>query len=265
MRERLNTRIEGGPGDTVVLLHGLAMDLESWAGVVPPLTKAGLRVVRLDWRAHGGSAPGGPYGLGDLAGDVLAVLDQNGTDRAHLVGHSLGGSVAAEVAVAAPTRVASLAVLGGIVAGAPASPAFVDWAQEITSLAAVGLPALRAALPHTLLYKDVPVAPALHDAAFIPENMASAYAAATAPSTTWDRLQAGDVEAPTLFLNGADDPASPLSAEQLAALVPGARGTTLGGTGHLSVLERPGAVAAALLDLIEISPYSEDQRMPGRR
>jgi pimeloyl-ACP methyl ester carboxylesterase len=253
MTERLRVRDEGGPGDTAVLLHGLALDLDSWHAVVPPLTAAGMRVVRFDWRAHGRSAPGGPYGLGDLAADVLAVLDDLGVDRAHLVGHSLGGSVAAEVAVAAPGRVASLAVLGGIVAGAPASPAFVGWAQEVAGLAAAGLPALRAALPHTLLYKGVPVDPALRDAAFVPENLASAYAAATAPTTTWDRLRAGAVAAPVLFLNGADDPSSPLSAEQLAALVPGARGATLAGTGHLSVVERPGPVAAALLDPVSSS------------
>lgn len=181
---------------------------------------------------------------------MFAVLDQLEIDRAHLVGHSLGGTVAAEVAVAAPGRVASLSILGGIVAGAPASPEFIDWAQEITSLATQGLPALRTALPHTLLYQGVAVESALHDAAFVPENMASAYAAATAPSTTWDRLQAGQIMAPTMFLNGADDPSSPLSAEQLAALVPDARGYTLTRAGHLSILRRPESVAATLLDLI---------------
>jgi len=115
------------------------------------------------------------------------------------------------------------------------------------------LPALRAALPQTLLYKGVPVEPSLHDAAFVPENMASAYAAATAPTTTWDRLQAGRVVAPTLFLIGADDPASPFSAEQLAALVPGARGATHARTGHLSIQRQPRSAADALLDLVSRS------------
>ncbi|MEV0399760.1 alpha/beta hydrolase [Actinoallomurus sp. NPDC050550] len=90
----LAVRDHGGSGDAVVLLHGGGRSMEDWRLVVPPLVEAGLRVVTADLRGHGGSGPGmwsWEAGLKDLA----AVVGDRGLDRPAVVGHSLGGLVAA--------------------------------------------------------------------------------------------------------------------------------------------------------------------------
>jgi pimeloyl-ACP methyl ester carboxylesterase len=237
----------GADREAVVLLHGLGLDGSSWEPIARDLAAAGFRPIRMDLRGHGGST-GSTFTLDDLVADVIAVLDDRRIDRAHLAGHSLGGTVAAEVALRHPGRALTVSVLGGLVAGAAPSPAFLAWTQEIASLAGQGPAALTAALPDTLMYRNrfhLRVRPALHDVRFIDQIFASLYAAATTPPTSWDRFRAHP-PAPVLLLNGADDPAFVHSAAELAAMAPGARGVDLPGAGHLTVLEQPGEVSRRL-------------------
>lgn len=241
----------------VVLLHGLGLDLDSWDPVARCLAGAGHRVIRLDWRGHGGSdAPPTGYALADLVEDVRAVLDRLEVQRAHLVGHSLGGTVAAEFALHQPVRVASVSVLGGIVAGYPPSPTFVAWAKQIIGLLQDGgLPALLGTLPDTVMYRNCAerrVNMALHSPSFVPENFASV-AATTVPSS-WDRLSGGELYAPVLFLNGVNDPVVLESAPQIAAQVPRARGVALDHAGHLALIERPDTVSQQLLTFFSNPP-----------
>lgn len=110
-----------GDGDPVVLLHGFPDDRSLWRHQVPALVGAGFRVIVPDQRGFGASdkpADVDAYALPFLAGDVLAVLDGLGVERAHLVGHDWGAAVAWAVASLAPERVDHLAVLS---VGHPAS------------------------------------------------------------------------------------------------------------------------------------------------
>ncbi|WP_432947603.1 alpha/beta fold hydrolase [Kribbella sp. CA-253562] len=243
---------EGSGEHAFVLLHGLGLDSGSWQPVAEVLRSAGVRVVRPDMRAHGRvDGDSSPYVLPELAADVIRTMDDLDVSQAHLVGHSLGGTVAAEVVLSYPSRVASVSVVDGLIAGLPASPVFVAWAEEVVGLAMQGLPELERRLPDTIMYKNrngLRVESRLRDAAFVPASMASAYEAATAPVTSFDRFRNGEVAAPVLFIHGVEDPALDLSAGEVAALVPGARGVDVADAGHLSILEQPEAVAAAILD-----------------
>jgi pyruvate dehydrogenase E2 component (dihydrolipoamide acetyltransferase) len=104
----------GQDGDVVLLVHGFGGDRNSWLFLQEPLA-ARFRVYALDLPGHGTSAKD----VGDVAdgpADVLAdavtgVLDALGADRAHLVGHSMGGAVALAVAARDPARVASLTLI----------------------------------------------------------------------------------------------------------------------------------------------------------
>jgi pyruvate dehydrogenase E2 component (dihydrolipoamide acetyltransferase) len=98
-------------GEPLVLLHGFGGDLNNWLFNAEPLS-SGRVVYALDLPGHGGSAK--DVGDGELATLVDAVrgfLDGQGVERAHLAGHSMGGLVAAELALADPERVASLALI----------------------------------------------------------------------------------------------------------------------------------------------------------
>ena len=102
---------QGEDGEPLVLLHGFGGDLNNWLFTAPAL--AGQHVVyALDLPGHGGSTR--DVGSGDLdflAGAVEQFLDSQELGRVHLAGHSLGGLVAASVALAAPERVGSLALV----------------------------------------------------------------------------------------------------------------------------------------------------------
>jgi pimeloyl-ACP methyl ester carboxylesterase len=84
----------GGEGTPVVLLHGYPLDRTMWDDIMPALQSAGARVVRIDLRGCGESAPStGPALMEHLAGDVAGLLDALGIERAAFVGHSIGGYV----------------------------------------------------------------------------------------------------------------------------------------------------------------------------
>jgi pimeloyl-ACP methyl ester carboxylesterase len=101
----------GTEAPAVVLLHGFPADRHSWDVVADRLAGAGYRVLAPDQRGYSpGARPAGRrcYVLDALSGDVLALADQAGLRRFHVVGHDLGALVAWHLAGTAPGRVASL-------------------------------------------------------------------------------------------------------------------------------------------------------------
>ena len=115
-----------GPGVPVLLLHGFGADLNTWMFTQPALAE-GRRVIALDLSGHGGSAK--EVGAGDaesLTRVVGSALDALGIERVHLVGHSMGGAVAALLAVRRRERVASLTLIASAGLGAEINAAFID-------------------------------------------------------------------------------------------------------------------------------------------
>ena len=101
----------GQDGDVVLLVHGYGGDRNSWLFLQEPLA-ARYRVYALDLPGHGTSAKDvGEGSLSVLADAVTGVLDALGAERAHLVGHSMGGAVALAAAARDPARIASLTLI----------------------------------------------------------------------------------------------------------------------------------------------------------
>jgi pimeloyl-ACP methyl ester carboxylesterase len=106
-----------GAGEPVLLIAGFTCDLTIWDAVVPFLCDRFL-VIRFDNRGIGKSRSS-PKNRGDLNGltitgmadDSAALLGSLGIERAHIVGHSMGGQIAQELALRARSRVATLAHL----------------------------------------------------------------------------------------------------------------------------------------------------------
>ncbi|MBB2911987.1 pyruvate dehydrogenase E2 component (dihydrolipoamide acetyltransferase) [Streptosporangium becharense] len=116
----------GESGDPVVLVHGFGGDLGNWLFTAPALAER-HRVYALDLPGHGGSAKNvEPGDLASLAQTLLGFLAVNGIDRAHLVGHSMGGLVAMAAALRDPRRVASLALIGSAGFGTEMDGAYID-------------------------------------------------------------------------------------------------------------------------------------------
>ncbi len=115
----LHVRSSGAAHDrssarTVVLLHGWPDSSAIWEQQMTTLADAGYRVLAPDLRGFGlSSRPTDPsaYAMDLLVGDVLAVMDDAGVERAAVVGHDWGSALAWEVAVRAPERVSALTAI----------------------------------------------------------------------------------------------------------------------------------------------------------
>ena len=109
---------EWGEGEPLLLIMGLGYTLDMWHRLRGPLAE-NHRVVAFDNRGVGKSdVPEPPYTVAEMATDAIAVLDAVGIRKAHVLGASLGGVIAQEVALSYPDRVISL-ILGCTSCGGP--------------------------------------------------------------------------------------------------------------------------------------------------
>lgn len=98
-----------GEGEPLILLHGLFGMGDNLSMIAKPLSEY-FQVFRLDLRNHGRSTRATSMSFTEMADDVLAVMDHYQLTAAHLLGHSLGGKVAMQVALQQPARVKKLIV-----------------------------------------------------------------------------------------------------------------------------------------------------------
>jgi 3-oxoadipate enol-lactonase len=227
-------------GPTIVLGNSLGSTIEMWDGVVEELGTR-YRIVRYDLRGHGRSpTPPGPYAIGELGADVIALLDELGVERANLVGSSIGGMAAMRVAAHAPERVDKLILIGTSAHLGPAR----SWIDRARTVLAAGTRAVSETVVGRWVTEDYaaghPDAMARYGAMFDatdPTAYAGCCLAIAAMDQTWDLPRIG---APTLVIVGSDDRATPREhAEAIAERVPDARVATIEGTAHLPSLERP--------------------------
>lgn len=103
--------LQQGAGDAVLLLHGLGSCAEHWSTQLLALSQH-YRVIAADFRGHGQSSPSKhPFTMQQLAADMLALLEHLDISRCQVVGFSLGGMVAFELALLAPQRIQSLVII----------------------------------------------------------------------------------------------------------------------------------------------------------
>lgn len=108
-------KIGEGEGPPLILLHGFGGNINIWVFNQEALSEAGRTVYALDLPGHGQSSK--DVGEGDLdsfVGVVAGFMDEMGIEKAHLVGHSMGGAVAGSIAFAHPDQVASLVLIASV-------------------------------------------------------------------------------------------------------------------------------------------------------
>lgn len=135
---RLNVAVSGRREGAPALLisNSLGASMQMWAPQLA-LLESRYRVIRYDTRGHGGSdSPPGSYSFQDLVGDMLAVMNHAGAERADVLGLSLGGMTALGLGLFAPMRVGRMVVAA---ARADNPPAFVKgWDDRIAAIRAGG-------------------------------------------------------------------------------------------------------------------------------
>ena len=242
-----------GSGEPLLLIHGLGYARWGWEPVVPGLAER-FEVILFDNRGIGESdAPPGPYTAAELADDAARVLDEAGVERAHVVGTSLGGMVAQELALAHPERIVRL-VLACTTPGGPRAHAMPQRTVALMAEAAGLEPAvaLRRFVENALAPQTVTGRPELVDRIMghrlaTAQSPAAWAAQATAGSTfdAYDRLGALEVE--TLVQHGGEDVVvDPRNGELLVELLPDARLDVFPGAGHLFFWEEPERFVASV-------------------
>jgi 3-oxoadipate enol-lactonase len=232
-----------GNGPPLLLMQGLGYARRGWGPAIERLADS-FGVTFYDNRGIGESdKPAGPYTARDLAEDAVAVLDAVGDPRSHVIGASLGGMAAQELAIAFPERVDRLVLACTTPGGADAFP-FPAKGLAVFAEA----PTLE---PDVALRKFV--ANALSDGA--PDELVeeiyqwrlanppdpAGWQAQAAAGTTYDGGgRAREISAPTLVVHGTEDNVvDTRNAELLGTLIPNARVELLEGCGHLCFWEQP--------------------------
>ncbi len=123
---RLRYAVRGNEGPVVLLIHGFGGDLDNWLFNIDALATS-AKVYALDLPGHGQSTKQlAGADLSGLATAVLAFMDTVGVESAHLVGHSVGGGVAATMAFDAPDRVLSLSLISSAGLGREINSQYID-------------------------------------------------------------------------------------------------------------------------------------------
>ncbi len=242
-----------GDGDAVVLLHGFPFTHRIWDETAIALAGE-YRVVAPDLRGMGASnGTAGPYLMEQLAGDLAALLDALGIERATIVGHSLGGYVALAFARMYDARVARLAlVTSRLIADTPEIAASRrELAAQIEVQGTIER-ALDELVPRLIASRR---RDALLDRvrAIAGENHPSGLAAMMRGMALRDDAHdiAEELAMPVAVIAGAEDPIIPIAeARDIARSFPHAELVEIEGVAHLPMIEEPVALERAIRALL---------------
>jgi len=239
--------MQQGPktGRALVLLHGYSDSSYSFSRIMPLLPQD-LRVIAPDLRGHGQSdRPAGGYRIGDLADDVIRLMDTLDVPDAVIVGHSMGSFVAQAIAERASGRVAGLVLLGS--APIAANPGMFELKKEVDGLSDPVDAAFVRAFQYGTIAQPVPEA-------FIDAAIANSR---RMPAAIWKQIIQGMIDfrpvtprpdIRTLVIGGDKD--SVFSVSEQTALAGEYRNAQLmivPGVGHAMHWEQPEVFAQALM------------------
>jgi 2-succinyl-6-hydroxy-2,4-cyclohexadiene-1-carboxylate synthase len=235
----------------IVFLHGFSNTGASWAPVIAGLGER-YRPTAPDIRGHGSRADVEPVTLAAVLQDLAGTAP----DRFTLCGYSQGGRIALHAALALPTRVQRLVLIGASpgladdVARAERRAADERLADELVEMSIEQFAARWATTP-VLAGLEADVAAAAHEDRLrnTPEGLARALRGlgTGALPPTWDRL--GELRMPVVLMAGERDTKFIALAREMASRIPNSEVVTVPGAGHAVHLERPHAVVSALVPL----------------
>jgi 3-oxoadipate enol-lactonase len=254
--------VRRGEGEPLLLIQGMGGNHLSWGEPFLEALGRDFDLVAYDHRGVGRSSRvTDPFTLVELADDAAALLDALGWESAHVVGVSMGGMVAQELALRHPERIRTLTLGCTYCGGEGSALASNEVSTKLAEALMSGDPDRAIATSY-----EVNVSPGYgaDQSAY-----ATFYEMATALPTavpvimlqvqaidahdTLDRL--GEITAPTLVIHGTADELLPYSnAVLIASRIPGARLETVEGVGHMFWWEQPERSAEAIRALVAAQP-----------
>ena len=243
----------GADAPRIALVHSLAMERGFWRPVAARLTGT-ASMLMLDCRGHGASGkPAGPYTVELFADDLADLLDHVGWRSAVVAGASMGGCVSLAFAARHPQRTAGLGLID-TTACYDAMPAWIDRANKAKQEGLASLIAFQVTRwfgdSFRETHKDVVQA----SVDVFLRNDVAAYAETCLMLGACDlRSSLPGITVPTAILVGEEDYATPVKmAQELYDGIAGATLTVLKGGRHLTPLELPEPIAAALLRIARV-------------
>jgi 3-oxoadipate enol-lactonase len=244
--------LEAGHGEPVLLLHGLGSAAADWEPQIRELCH-GYRVIALDARGSGASRdrlrPRGPFSVARFAADAAHLLDHLGAAPAHVVGLSMGGMIAFQLAVDHPRHLRTLTIVNSGPAMVPEN-AGEAWALATRSVLTTFLPPRHIA---TLIAPRL--FPSSEQATLraqfverVAANDPHAYRATLRAIVGWsvaDRL--GSIHTPALVVAAEHDYTPVARKEAYVRRMPNARLVVVPGTHHALPIEAPAAFNRVLL------------------
>lgn len=246
--------IQVGDGDDVLLLCGLGDDVSAWDGQLGPFGEH-YRMTVIDNRGVGRSSlPDGEFTVADMAQDAAALLGALGIVRAHVMGFSMGGAIAQELAIARPDLITSLVIVGSWCYSDRLFRTFIEsaeWSAGIADDERRWLMSFLASTYSVAVFEDGRVDAFCQAALDNPHPQSTEAFQRTARAIlhhdTRSRLPA--VTAPTLVICGEQDIiCPPRHSDQIAALIPGARTVYIPAQAHQPFQEDPAGFNATVLE-----------------
>jgi 3-oxoadipate enol-lactonase len=254
-----------GRGEPLVLIQGLGSPGSGWFFQCRAFSRF-YKVIVLDSRGAGRSSkPGAQYSVRTMADDVIGLMDHLGIDKAHILGASMGGMIAQEIAISYPQRVKKL-VLACTIADASGvddaammqrSLGLGDGASEAdmgsmdARLMGKVMGTVTALSFNRRMYRTffVPVAKLYFRYGRIAEGVLGQLRSVASHSTL-DRLS--QIKAPTLVIAGTDDKIMPpQSSDILAKNIPGAKQIKIEGGSHSFFIEMHGRFNREVLEFLK--------------
>ena len=247
-----------GQGEPLVMIRGVGSNVDHWYDQVPALSQK-FRLLVFDNRGIARSSdPGGPFSIGDMAADTIALMDAVGIKKAHVLGYSMGGMVAQEMALNHPQKIAGLILVAtdcGISQRIKAQP---EASKLFSEMIRLGTDEAKLAAAHCLFAKqtfdDNPqVIQRYADVSQrfpASQKMLARQWAAVAQHDACDRL--AHIVSPTLASTGSEDVLiPPQNAALLAQKIPDAQMVSIDGGGHLFIIEQSQQFNTAVINFLE--------------
>lgn len=237
-----------GEGEPILFIHGLGSSGRDWQEQVDHFSRA-CQTITVDVRGHGRSGkPPGPYSVGQFAADIASLIEFLGVAPLHLVGISMGGMIAFQLAVDSPALLRSLVIVNsGPEMILPGFKGRLQLWQRLLIVRLLGMRKMGEVLGPRLFPKPEQENLRVMFVQRWAENDSRAYSAAMKALVGWSVAgQIKDIRCPTLVL-AADQDYTPVAAkEAYVRQIPGAKLVVIEDSRHALPAERPEAFNQAL-------------------
>lgn len=244
---------DDGEGRPVLFIQGLGVDHRGWGAVTRPLAKR-FRCISYDNRDVGRSSyVEAPYDVVDMAADAVGLLDALGIARADVVGQSMGGVIAQEMAIRYPERVRRLVLVTTYTSGDPRGSAIFE-GQALLRRTLSREEYCRATFWSVYSHQDyrredgfveTMIERTAGNDLWQPQDAYERHVRAVTSANTEGRL--GEISSPTLILAGAEDILTPMRFSSLLARdIPDNRLEVVDGAGHGMIWSHSDAVVDAV-------------------